>query len=282
MNVLMVGTGAGGSWQVRGVQLGRAIGACVTSSPTQADVDRADVIVLVKRAIYSAAALVRGSGKLVIWDAVDFWRQAYENSTQITDHVATVKRLQADAGVSLVIGATKAMADAVGGVYLPHHSRPGLTPQAPRTDAKVVAYEGQQKYLGPWCKALETACRALGLTFVVNPPDLREADIVVAVRGGKHDGAVCQEWKSGVKLVNALCAGKPVLSQRSAAFREIQPHGIPVDDPKFLTEQIRYAMSFEARQQAYEVGKARAWEFLLETVASQYQSIIQSVLRRAA
>ena len=46
MNVLMVGAG-GGSWQMRGEQLGAAIGARVRLSPTTDDFTWADVVVLV-------------------------------------------------------------------------------------------------------------------------------------------------------------------------------------------------------------------------------------------
>ena len=49
MNILALGRGKAGSWQMRGEQLAGAIGARVTSDPTLADWKWADVVFIVKR-----------------------------------------------------------------------------------------------------------------------------------------------------------------------------------------------------------------------------------------
>jgi hypothetical protein len=84
----------------------------------------------------------------------------------------------------LTIGATKAMADAASGVYLPHHSWETLKPSTPRSVVTTVAYQGNPVFLGKWRAALEQACARRGWAFDVNPVDLGAADILVALRDG--------------------------------------------------------------------------------------------------
>jgi hypothetical protein len=79
MNVLIVGNGKG-SWQIRGEQLGAAIGARVTSYPKAEDWQWADVAVLVKRAGMIYAPLAQAAGVPIVWDAVDFWRQPTDHN----------------------------------------------------------------------------------------------------------------------------------------------------------------------------------------------------------
>lgn len=277
--LLIVGVGSG-SWEVRGRQLGGRIGANVTSRPTARDWLSADLCVLVKRAYAEYASTAASYRVPIVWDAVDFWAQPDENVT--TDAVALAKRYLGAITPALTIGATQAMADDMGGVYLPHHARPGLTPAPIRTQARVVAYEGTPKYLGTWAKALEIACARLGLAFVINPPDLRAADIIVAFRGERWDGPICRRWKSGVKYVNALSAGRPVLTQASAAQCEIAPHGQVIEQPSELETALSAWMSADARQQAYEDALVRYGAYTLPSVARQYHSILRSALEAAA
>lgn len=277
--ILFVGCGKG-SWQVRGVQLARALGGRCTGNPTSSDWRWADVIVLVKHAIVHFGAEARAVGVPIVWDVLDFWKQPEDNGRSEAELVAEVHRLRDTARVSLLIGATEAMATAIGGVCLPHHSRPGLRPAPVRESVGVVAYEGTPKYLGAWKPALERECAARGWSFVVNPSSLTDADIVVALRDGKWDGEVCRRWKSGVKYVNALAAGRPVVTQVSSALMEIGAVSYAVDQVAEISGAIDHAV--ELRAAAYGEGVQRSDNYSLPVIAAQCRRLLQRVIRERA
>ncbi len=276
---LFVGGGAG-SWQIRGVQVAGALGGRCTAHPTASDWRWAEVVVLVKRAIEAWGPAARASGRPVIWDALDFWTQPDENGQDEAALVAEVRRRREVYRLTHVIGATQAMAEAIGGVYLPHHHWPGLRPEPVRTTARIVAYEGTPKYLGRWFSVLVEACEARGWSFRVNPATLTEADIVVALRDGKWDGDLCRRWKSGVKYANALAGGRPVIAQRSAAFDEIAPVGVLVETPSDMGWAFDQAV--QLRGAAFQAGCGRAAAFSLAAVAEQYRAVLLSAAERAA
>jgi len=279
MNVLMVGSGKG-SWAMRGQQLGAALGARVLSQPTEADLHWADVVVLIKRAGLQFCRDVQRIGKPIVWDALDFWKQPAEN--RLTE-IEAVRRLNAEAAIvkpALTIGATQAMAQAVTAspaAYVPHHSWSGLVPTAPREHVSVVAYEGNPVYLGAWLPVLQKACAARGWMFAVNPPDLSKVDILVALREGPWDGWICREWKSGVKLVNALAAGRPVLTQASAAWREVQPVGSVIAGSGDVSTALDLWADLEARRETARLSQTTA--YTLSTVADSYRTILAGVLK---
>jgi len=272
MNVLILGLGAG-SWDIRGRQLGGALGARVTADPTPDDIAWSDVIVLVKRAIAHFGDLARRSGRPVVWDVLDWWTQPAQNRLTAVEACTLVRRA-AWPGLALV-GATRAMADAIGGAYLPHHAWPGLTPAPARAHVRLVAYQGAPHYLGRWAAWVADACAARGWQFVVNPTDLREADLLVAFRDGPWDGWICREWKSGVKAVNAIAAGRPLISQDAAAIREIQPCGSLVETPEALGLAFDQWACPEARTLVADVSRDRALAYTLPSVAAQYRTVLE-------
>ncbi len=276
MNVLLVGRGSG-SWTMRGLQLGAAIGARVTSSPTEADWIWADRVVLVKRDALLWAARAHASQLPVIWDAVDFWRQPGDNALTADRAMARLGAALEVIQPHLFVGATQAMADAGGGAYLPHHSWAGLVPTPARERVHVVAYQGNAAYLAIWLGDVARACAARRWRFVVNPPDLREADLIVALREGPWDGWICREWKSGVKLVNAIAAGRPVITQASAPFRELRPPGTVIHDVQDLDDAFDAWTPLEARAAAVESCRALAPALTLAAIAAQYRALLADV-----
>jgi hypothetical protein len=278
---LIIGADAHGSYQMRGVQLGACIGARVTTHPKHSDFAWADVVVLIKRAAFQFGKQAKATGLPLIWDVLDFWEQPEENDFPVHGFFRKrVKETQEALGITTLIGATQAMAEAIGGVYLPHHHRLRLSPAPVREKTLTVGYEGKSKYLGPWRRILEQASAVLGMEFVVNPLDIRELDIVVALRGDKHDGDVCRHWKSGVKLVNAIAAGRPVVTQPSAAFSEIEPVGVTLTDPMCVVAALHQARAL--RVEAYEQGLRRVGEFDVSTVGQGYRRIVEAAVKVAA
>lgn len=280
--VLFVGCDKG-AWQMRGRQMAQVLGARYTSKPQPSDWEWADVIVLVKRAVDRWGAEAMVTGKVLIWDVLDWWKQPEDNQTPVAVLRERVKTIQRRYRIRTVIGATQAMADAIGGVYIPHHCRIGLMPTPIRAEATTVAYDGSPRYLGSWAGVIEAACQRLGLRFVINPKDLSTADVLVAFRGEEWDGEVCRQWKSGVKYVNAIAAGRPVLTQDVSSFSEINPVGFAVAEPGEVFEAIRAMTGSRAlRELAYDRGIARAPQFTREVIADQYRQVLASAVRRAA
>lgn len=273
VNILMVGSGSAGSWVIRGHQLGAALGARVTNDPTPDDWAWADVVVLVKRAINAHKYAARATRKPVIWDALDFWSQPAENSVSPDVAVELARSAAAIANPAVIICATQAMATALGGVYLPHHAWPGLMPANPRERCAVVGYQGNAAYLGRWAGWLSDACRVRGWSFQINPDDLRNVDILVSLRDGPWDGWICREWKSGVKLVNAMAAGRPVITQDSAAWRELKPVGSLVETQTDIDAALDRWARPGVRWQASEMSRV----YLCDMVAQQYRKILEGV-----
>ncbi len=280
MNVLVVGSGKG-SWDMRGVQLGAAIGARVVNIPRDADLKWADLVVLVKRAGAAFAPVVQRHKLPIVWDAVDFWVQTRD--FRLTEPQA-YNLLQAQIKVikpSLVIGATQAMAVACNGVYLPHHSWKGLVPTPARSEIQIVGYEGNEVYLGTWRKVLQDECSRRGWTFQVNPPDLRAVDLFVAFRDGHWDGWMAREWKSGVKAVNALAAGRPFLSQPCAAVRELCTDGSIVATKADLPAAFDLWTDFTERQAVVNRAQRIAPQYQLDAIAARYLEILSAVPEKA-
>lgn len=273
MNVLIIGAGSG-SFAIRGRQLGAALGARVTSTPSEADVTWADVIVLVKRAIHWFRDQAVRSGKAVVWDALDFWVQPSQNRLSPVD-AGLLARRTAGEGVA-IIGATKAMATALAGRYLSHHAWPGLSPVHARPHVRTVAYQGGAVYLGKWAAWLAEACAARGWQFVVNPPDLRVADILVAFRDGEWDGWICREWKSGVKFVNAIAVGRPILRQDSAASREVDPAGSVVESREQLEAALDAWADLSVRDAVVLRSRKRACDVTVDSVAQTYRQLLEA------
>lgn len=276
MRLLILGRG-GGSWQMRGVQLGAVLGACVTSTPTVAEWAWADRVVLVKHAGLTWAPDARARDLPIVWDALDFWQQPTDNPWPAPVARAALQHLQATIQPTLTIGATAAMAHDAGGVYLPHHGRIGVMPTAARRACRVVGYDGHPSFLGPWAPALEAGCRAHGWTFVINPPDLATVDVLVALRGGVWDGWMCRQWKSGVKAVNAIRAGRPLLYQDSAATRELAPWGAVVTTPAEVADALAAQASYAWREAVAEEARGRAHAFTVEAVAAEYGRVLRSL-----
>ncbi len=286
MNILICGL-SGGSFKVRGVQLGAALGARVMTKPTDHDLRIADLVVLVKRAGVQWAAEVHRYRKPIVWDALDFWNQPEENDISESAARGLLRQQLEQIKPALVIGATEAMADDAAkegatSAYLPHHSRPGLIPGPAVARVPVVGYEGAKKYLGGWLLAVQAECDRRGWPFVVNPPDLRACDIIVAFRDGQWDGWMCREWKSGIKAVNAVASGRPLICQHSEAFEEISPSGCFIEGYNELPAAFDVYESYIERVGVSEHHEKLARDYTLRAVAERYAKILKRVVEKVA
>lgn len=278
MNVLIIGGGGtSGAWAMRGEQLGAAMGARVTAAPIDADLAWAHVVIVVKRIpkrLQPFLASLRASGKPFVWDILDIWRQPDDNALNEYHALGLLRRSIADVSPTLVIGATERMAADAGGVCLPHHQRLDLQPKPVRELVTLVAYEGSERYLGRWQGWIEAECQARGWRFVINPPDLAAADLVVAFRDAEWDGWMSRHWKSGVKLSNAMGALRPVIGQWSAAWEEMQPAGSIVETPADLRDAFDHWSPRARRRSAAGDMAHTAPAYLVDTLAARYRAIL--------
>lgn len=221
MNLLVTGGATAGSWQIRGAQLGAAIGATVL--PKAVDMDPFDAVVIVKRHPFGMADRVRISGAVLIWDLVDAWPQPIGNGWGRGECLAWLRQQVNSIRPAGIVAATRAMAAdcaefGVPVLALPHHARPGLDANPIREHVQTVGYEGGEGYITGWRQHIEAECKRRGWRFVVNPARLADVDIVLALRDAT--GYAPRHWKSNVKLANAQGSGTPFIGCREAGYLE--------------------------------------------------------------
>lgn len=218
--ILVTGKGSSGSWQIRGEQLGGAIGAHVQPMADRQTIERADLVIVVKRCPAPLMRMIRQSRKPWVWDILDHFPQP--NQFNRDQAIRYLRNLLAEHQPSAVVFPTQAMqtdADWSGPqIVLPHHARPNHVVNPIRSELRIVGYEGSPRYIDGL--GLDRLCRRLGLSFVVNPPQLADVDVVLAVRAQKWNGYAAGHWKSNVKLANAHATGTPAILAREAGYLE--------------------------------------------------------------
>lgn len=280
MNVLIVGAGKG-SWEMRGLQIGAALGASMSSQPTDADWQWADVAILIKKHAERWAPQAHRFRVPIVWDVLDCWGQPGENRWTVDEGKRHIAVLQQRIKPVAMIAATQRMAADIGGEYIPHHCRWGLRPQPIRAHVWTVAYEGSERYLGVWEPAIRKTCQRRGWRFVINGADVSTADILVAFRDGMWDGPICRAWKSGVKFVNAIAAGRPMVTQPCAAHWELAPSG------RVLVESVQdldgaFDEAWERRQDAYaDAGRYGAGLTAAAIATNYYRPLLDRVVSEA-
>jgi hypothetical protein len=224
----MTGRGTSGSWQMRGVQLGSAIGADLIPNCSEVKTFRQyDIVVVVKRINEDCLRALRTSGVYVVWDVVDAWPQFGGRCTwDRIDCLGWMSREYSRIRPNAIVAATHAMQrdfhEMIAGVYdtslitLPHHGRV-TNPFEVRDRVRTVGYEGAEHYIGRWQKPVLEWCARHGAKFVMNGM-FHAYDIVLAVRDDFDYAAT--NWKSNVKLANAQMMGVPVICGQEMGYRE--------------------------------------------------------------
>lgn len=280
--VLVTGTGRAGSWQIRGEQLGRAIGATVR--PNATDVSGFDLAVVVKSVPDGCLAALQAAAIPVVWDIVDAWPQPTGNLWRRDECLAWLKRAMGRMGPCGVVAATPTMAQdcMVAGrlsrsqvLVLPHHARPGQGVNTIRPIVSCVGYEGGPQYINRWGKIMQAECSARGWEWQPRRAGLAGLDLVVALRD--QDGYAARHWKSNVKLANAQATGTPVICSREEGYTANAASGgvVFVDDRKQLAAALDGLASAEARGKAAELLLADAPR--LDVLAATYAAWLQEV-----
>lgn len=278
MNILVTGKGGNGSWAIRGEQMGRALGAVV--QPMAIDVAAYDVAIVVKRTPGDLISRIRRAGVPLVYDMVDAWPQPEGNHWGRELCMAWLRSKIEEVKPSAIVAATNAMAAdcaefGVPVICIPHHCRPGIQINPIREHVRTVGYEGAEHYLGRWKPMLESECRRRGWSFVVNPVNLAEVDIVVALRDA--EGYAARHWKSGVKLSNAQGSGTPFIGGREAGYVE-QAVG---SAEKWADTDLGLVRSLDALTPWQERKRAAGWMLSaaprLDAWAKVYKTWLKSV-----
>lgn len=224
MRLLFTGRGTSGSWAIRGEQLGGAMGARVARMASLEDCKWADVIVAVKRLPADLLQRIRQSGRPWIYDIVDAYPQPACSTWNRQEAVSWAQAHLAALAPSAVVWPCRQMSMDVSGemegkvIY--HHHRPGIRRNPVRGTIKKVGYEGSPGYIQGWLPELNKECRRIGAEFVLNPADLADVDVVLALRDEAHAGHPQRCWKSNVKLANAHGSGTPFIGMPEPGYEE--------------------------------------------------------------
>lgn len=224
MNILFTGRGTSGSWQCRGAQLGAALSAVVKPNATLADCKSADIIVVVKRVGEDTLDTIRKSGRPWVLDVVDFYPQPGCSAWSGAEAIGWVRHRLKELRPTAVIWPNHRMRQdcdtGLPGVTLFHHHRPGIRRNPIREQVHMVGYEGAPAYIEKLRASIDRECMRRGWTFVENPVELANVDIVLALRAGVWDCYATAHWKSNVKLANAHGSGTPFIGQRECGYLE--------------------------------------------------------------
>lgn len=278
MNVLVTGRGTSGSWQIRGAQLGAAIGATVLAQAV--DFDPFDIVVIVKRPIMDSLVRVHRLSLPLVWDVVDAWPQPHGNLWSRDECLSWLhgqfKAIQPHG----LVAATRKMAEDCAGLGVPvlalhHHARPGLERNPIRETVQTVGYEGGENYISGWRRHVEKECKRRGWRFVVNPARLADVDIVLGLRDAT--GYAPRHWKSNVKLANAQASGTPFIGCREAGYLET---GIGTCE-KWADTPEELKQAFDALTPHGERRRASQWMMsvapTLEQTAARYRDWLASL-----
>jgi hypothetical protein len=279
VRILVTGKGGPrGSWQIRGIQLGEAVGAEVFPAAEMAEIRPADLVVVVKRIPPRMLDCLRASGRRWVLDLVDGWPQPAGNGWSREQAISWLRtRLETLAPTAVVFPTSQMWKDSGWpgpAIVLPHHAWPKYRQRAVAGSVQRVGYEGAEGYLGAWHAVVTGECRRRGWEFVVNG-DLATCDIGLALRD--VSGYPARAWKANTKLANLQALGIPAICSPETSYREF---GAGAES--FVETQAQLADAFDlwsdhgAREQVSNTMAAAAPR--LEQVAEVYRKWLSRVV----
>jgi hypothetical protein len=291
VRVLFTSKSSAGAWQIRGEQIaGTRTNWHAKNRPDADDIAACDLLCVVKKPDSAVIEAARSMGKPIVYDIVDAWAQP-EDGLKYTN-LAAARELFGPAWRALRADAyvfpTRRMQLDLGGlvrhaITIYHHYWPQLEANPMRDPVQVVGYEGAD-YLGGWRQVIDKACASRGLRFVANPPRYTDMDVVVIARGGEHGNFLASNYKSNVKLANAIGSGTPALVH----VDEMSAHDTDTGDVLFFTDEPgsferqldRLAGDAALRARIHRSFLDAAPRFHISNIAGQFEGLFLDVMRR--
>ena len=273
MRVVVTGKGGtSGSWQIRGEQLGNAIGADVIPNASDSDMRSADVVVVVKR---TPENIHKAQGVKVL-DIVDAWTQPYSNTWSRDQMIKWARN--ASIPYDRTIAATQEMKEDTGAdFFLRHHYRPDIKENDIRAKVQIIGYEGSMRYLEGWEKTIMRECEKRDWLFITNPRHLADCDVVLGLRGGKWRGYATDHWKSCVKMANAIGSLTPMIALDECGYRETGAPFLAVDNPDDLADAFDEMALLSTRMRHASAMREIKPYYALERVALDYMAWLQKL-----
>lgn len=272
MRVLITGLGSKLAYKIRARQIGKAMKCHVVKNADRGDIERADLVVVVKWLPEKTVDVIRKMGKPWVWDMVDVYPHEQSHKWSQEEAIAWLQETLYTEKPTAMVGATRRMFQDSNypGFFLPHHHMPRLKPAPFREKMQVLGYEGMPKFLGRYKGFLEEECKKRGWKFVINPESLHELDAIVALRD--RPCYVNTHWKSNVKQANAHASGLPFIAQRECGYLEnTSGKDIWADTDSALINALDMLCSKSLRKEAREVGLKHSRQYDISNMVSRYQ-----------
>jgi hypothetical protein len=269
--ILFTGRNRSGSWIIRGEQLGAAVGG--NAQVNAGNVHGYDLVVLIKRPEPDLLRRLQSAGLPIVWDILDAWPQPEGNFWGQSKCLQWLKEEIDRVRPVAIVAATEAMAAdcrkfVASAFALPHHGRPYQAINLIRDKAQAIGYEGGLQYLGAWHSMLEGEAKKRGWKFILNPKQLADIDIIVAMRAA--GGYAAKHWKSNVKLANAQITGTPCVMNREQGYLETARGGVSwADTQEELGAALNSLSDVSVRRNAAQLLLAS--KLTLESLAMRYR-----------
>lgn len=289
MRIMFTGIGGSGAWVMRGEQLAATrLDWSAIANATRSDLSGVDAVVVVKHISERALAALRNWGGPIIYDPLDFWDQRasrfcktnpalqIESSEEARQVFAQdFERISPD----LILCPTQAMNDDLSPLgyrtaTLHHHFDPRLRSSEQDVRARPrVLFHGKRGYIKAWEYTARLSCRLLGADFIMSDAPLPPpADVMLAVRGGRHGNWLSRRWKSNVKAATAQRLGLPFVAWPEIAYRETHPGAHWFTSPIQLHRAIANALAAARPQPQTGLYSAEWAAGRLETILATVQA----------
>ena len=290
INACFISNTSAGSWEIRGKQIAEMRANWIAiNKPSEEVISKSDIICIVKKPNLKLIDIARKRNIPLVYDIVDSWNQPdddalYKNDKQARDFfLKKWNEIDADAyifptrNMEMVLGSLVSLKTTI---Y--HHYWPQIKINPIREKVRKVGYEGVH-FLGDWEQKIEKICNERGIEFVINPDEFTDMDIVVLTRGGDYASYLARNFKSNVKLANAMGSGTPALIH----YGEMSAHDTDIGDSLFFTDepgsferQLDSLIESQAlRRTIHENYISESHNYSVDVISDKYEFFFQEVLR---
>jgi hypothetical protein len=174
-------------------------------------------------------------------------------------------------------------------VFIPHWPQPGLLARQPERGStlETLVYMGKEANLAPEFRAdrFQRELADLGLRLIIRDEgwwDYRDADVVLAVRGGSP---AYLRIKPASKLVNAWLAGCPAILSAEPGYREMRTSPLDYIEAATPGQVIEALARLRSDPNLYrrmvKHGRVRAADHTTDAVARSWERALAGPISRS-